>query len=102
MDASQQKAEEDRQLKQIRDRMPKVYEAIKAKAGELGNEAYALVRRGVRGEPRCFYACENGLKAGTYWETAVPTDVAELAARYGVAFVCMWPEPGQEGTNGAH
>lgn len=102
MDASQQKAEEDRQLKMIRERMPKVYDAIKLRAGEVGNDAYALVRRGIRGEPGCFYASENGLKVGTYWAVSLPTDVAELVARYGVALVCMWPGTAKEGVDGAH
>lgn len=102
MDASQQKAEEDRQIKMIRDRMPKVYTAIKDKAAELGNDAYALVRRGIRGEPGCFYATENGFKVGAYWSVAVPTDVAELVALYGVTYVCMWPQTAKEGGDGAN
>lgn len=92
MDASQQKTEEDRQIRAIKDRMPKVYAAIKAKSLEIGNEAFALVRRGIRGEAGCFYACEGDLKVGTYWPTTLPGDVEQLVERFGMTYVCMWPE----------
>ncbi len=84
----------------IKARMPKTYAAIQEKAATLGKEAYALVRRGIRGESNCFYACERDLKAGTYWEAKVSPDIARLVERYGMTFVCMWPEP--EGADGTH
>ena len=101
MDANQQKAEEDKQIKMIRDRMPKVYGAIKAKAAEIGNDAYALVRRGIRGEPGCFFASEADIVVGTSWDVGLPNDVAQLVKRYGMTFVCMWPELA-EGSDGSH
>lgn len=101
MDADQQKAEEDRQIKLIKDRMPKVYKAIKEKADELGNDAYALVRRGIRGERGCFFASEADLKVGTYWHTELQTDVAKLVERFGMTYVCMWPDAPRE-PNGPH
>lgn len=102
MDANQQKTEEDKQIKMIKAQMPKVYGAIKAKADEIGNEAFALVRRGLRGEAGCFFASEGGAKVGTYWHTELPTDVAQLVERYGVAVVCMWPPRRMGGGDGAH
>lgn len=92
MDANQQKTEEDRQIKAIKDRMPKVYAAIKAKSLEIGNEAFALVRRSIRGEAGCFYACEGDAKVGTYWPATLPGDVEQLVERFGLTFVCLWPE----------
>jgi hypothetical protein len=102
MDANQQKAEEDKQIRMIKDRMPKVYGAIKAKADVMGNDAYALVRRGLRGEAGCFFASEGDIKVGTYWQTELSTDVAQLIERYGMTFVCMWPVATEGSVDGPH
>jgi hypothetical protein len=101
MDADKQKAEEDRQIRLIKDRMPKVYGAIRQKAAEVGNDAYALVRRGIRGERGCFFASEGDMKVGTYWHTDLTTDVAKLIERYGMTYVCMWAE-GRREADGSH
>ncbi|MGJ7611366.1 MULTISPECIES: hypothetical protein [unclassified Variovorax] len=58
------------------------------------------MRRGIRGEPNCFFAHERDSKVGTYWEAKVTPDVARLVERYGMTFVCMWPEPKE--ADGAH
>lgn len=79
------------QIAVIKARMPLTYEAIKAKAAEIGDEAYALVRRGARGEAGCFYAYEAGRTVGTPFDAPVPLGVARLVARYGMKFSCMWP-----------
>lgn len=93
----------DRQIALIRARMPKTYAAIRAKAVEIGDGAYRLVRRGARGELGCFYACENDIKVGTYWHVALTTDVAEMVERFGMSFVCMWGEAAkQREVDGAH
>ena len=86
----------DQQIALIRARMPKTYAAIKAKAAEIGDGAYRLVRRGARGELKCFYACENDIKVGTYWHLELSTDVAKLVERYGMTFVCMWGDPAKQ------
>ncbi|MEZ2293081.1 hypothetical protein [Variovorax sp. RCC_210] len=92
-------AEVNARLTFIKDRMPKTYEAIQAKAKEMGSGAFGLVRRGIRGEPNCFYACERDFKVGTYWTVQVAPDIARLVELYGMSFVCMWAEPKE--TNGA-
>lgn len=76
----------------IKARMPLTYAAVEEKAKEIGNEAYALVRRGARGERGCFYAFEAGRTVGTPFDAPVPVGVARLVARYGMRFVCVWPE----------
>jgi hypothetical protein len=76
----------------IKARMPLTYAAVEEKAKEIGNEAYALVRRGARGERGCFYAFEAGRTVGTPFDAPVPLGVARLVARYGMKFVCIWPE----------
>jgi hypothetical protein len=47
----------------IKTQMPMVYGAIQDKAEEIGKEAFAIVRKGLRGEPNCFYA----LSAAAWW-----------------------------------
>jgi hypothetical protein len=49
----------------IKTQMPMVYGAIQDKAQEIGKEAFALVRKGLRGEPNTFYAFERGYVVGT-------------------------------------
>ena len=44
----------------IRAHMPETYKAIQDKSKKIGNAAFLLVRRGIRGEPNCFWAMENG------------------------------------------
>lgn len=88
------------QIETIQRRMPKVYAAVKAKAAEIGNQAYQLVRRGAAGEPDCFYAVEAGHVVGTPFCQAVMADVAVLIVQFGVDFLCMWPLKG--GADGAH
>lgn len=90
------------QIAVIRARMPKTHAAIQAKAAEIGDKAYGLVRRGARGEVGCFYACENDIKVGTYWATTLPGDVAQLVERYGMTFVCMWGESKPKDPDGSH
>lgn len=88
------------QIRTIKQHMPRVYAAIQAKAAEIGNVAFELVRRGARGEPGCFYAFEADREVGTEWRVNLPTDVAELARRYGMTMVCMWPESASKERDG--
>ncbi|WP_152643479.1 hypothetical protein [Paracidovorax citrulli] len=80
-------------LETIRECMPGVHAMIKARAEQIGPEAYALVRRGLRGEPGCFYALEAGHVAGTPFGAADPRmqDLAAALVWFGGAHVCIWP-----------
>jgi hypothetical protein len=49
----------------IKTQMPMVYGAIQDKAQQIGKDAFALVRKGLRGEPNTFYAFERGYVVGT-------------------------------------
>ena len=51
-------------LRTIKQCMPEVYALIKSRAEEVGSAVYALVRRGLGGEPGCFYAFEAGHVVG--------------------------------------
>ena len=59
------KADVSGMINEIKDYMPAVYAAIKARAEVVGNGAFELVRRGLRGEPGCFWALEGGRVVGT-------------------------------------
>lgn len=87
------KALVDQRLQVIKSRMPNVRQAIEDRAVLIGNEAFALVRRGLRGEPGCFYALEGGYVVGTPFGDADPrmAQVAQFLVRFGCAHVCIWP-----------
>ena len=88
----------DEQIALIKARMPAVYGAIQAKAVEIGKQAFGLVRRGLKGEPGCFYAFERGHVVGTpFSHGAMPPEVAQAMVTYGCAFVCIWAAPGVAG-----
>lgn len=93
----------------IKAQMPETYAAIVAKAGEIGNEAYALVRRGLRGEPNCFYAMERGHVVGAPFNLPdVQADMARFMVQFGCAFLVMWAPAavaaaaGKGAADGAH
>lgn len=89
------------QVAQIKRDMPETYKAILAKAEVMGRPAYALVRRGLRGEANCFYAFERGRVVGTPFNlTEVARDVAQYMVTFGCAYVCIFAAP-NELTGGA-
>ena len=73
--------------------MPQTYKAIKAKSAEMGNAAYNLVRRGLRGEANCFWACERGHVVGTPFQedTGINAEIARAMVSFGCTFVVVWP-----------
>lgn len=88
-------------LAEIRDRMPAVYQAIKAAAAQRGPQVYRWVRAGVRGEPDQFYAMERGRVVGTPFCQAVMADVAQQMVQWGCDFICILPvEQQSEEKNG--
>lgn len=91
---SSQATSVDEAVALIKARMPETYRAIREKAGQIGNEAFALVRRGLRGEANCFYAFERGHVVGApFRDMAVTADVAQLMVQFGATYLCMWPAP---------
>lgn len=82
-------------IAEIKQHMPSVYASIQRKAAMIGDDAYKLVRRGLRGEPRCFYAMEGGRVVGTPFDIKHYDMVAASIAllEFGSADVCIWPEP---------
>lgn len=88
----------------IKAQMPETYKAIVAKSSEIGNEAYALVRRGLRGEANTFYAVERGHVVGTPFDMPdVQADLARVMVQFGCTFLIMWaPAAPKGGVDGAH
>lgn len=99
---SQQQIEAD--VTTIKNHMPQTYKAIRAKADEMKG-VFALVRRGLAGEPNCFYAVEGGRVIGTKFNLVNVTDeVAGLMVRFGSRHLCMWGISSSvaEVSNGSH
>lgn len=69
--AGQQLVNVDEKLGLIKREMPLTYAEIQAWAGRIGNKAFEQVRRGIKGEWRCFWACEAGHCVGTRWDSDV-------------------------------
>ena len=89
----QDKADVSGKVAEIKEHMPAVYNAIQAKAGEVGNVAYEWVRKALRGEPGCFWAIEGGRVVGTpFYGHPVMDVVAKGLVEFGCAYVCIWPD----------
>jgi hypothetical protein len=75
----------------IKAQMPETYKSIQAKADAVGKIAFALVRRGIKGEPNCFWACERGYVVGApFADSEIERDIAHLMVQFGSTFVCIW------------
>lgn len=93
MDTKDHKATIAPQIAEIKDYMPKVYAYIQhqAQPQSMGSQAFALVRRGLRGEANCFYAFESGHVVGTPFSPGpIPDATAALMVKFGQAFVCLF------------
>ena len=85
----------------IKRQMPMVYGMVNDKAAEIGNDAYANVRAGLRGEPNRFYAFESGRVVGTPFADRGVTDVvAGNMVRFGVTACVLWPAAQAEASHG--
>lgn len=92
----------EQQIAEIKAHMPEVYKGIQAKAAQIGKPAYALVRRGLRGEPNCFFAFERGRVVGTPFNvTNVMAVVAQNMVQFGAKCALVWPETPPVGTPAA-
>jgi hypothetical protein len=93
MDTRSQKIDVQAQIEDIKRFMPETYASIQTKAKEIGNEAYVLVRKGLRGEANCFYAFERGRVVGTPFNLVeVTRDIAQYMVTFGCAHVCIWAQ----------
>lgn len=103
-DQDAMKAYVDAQLAIIKTHMPMTYQAVKDKAGEIGNKAFSLVRLGVAGKPNTFYAIEAGRAVGTPFVNVVGADqLADYIREFGCTFLILWAAEAQQGgANGTH
>lgn len=95
-----------RLLNEIKGYMPETYKCIQAKAApeQLGAAAFGLVRRGLRGEPNCFYASEGGRTVGTPFvqlDGGIMADVALAMVCFGARFWVVWQQPATPATGQA-
>ena len=76
----------------IKTKMPDLYASIQLKAKSIGNEAFTWVRRGLQGEPNCFYGFEKGHVVGTPFtlehEDALP--IAQYMVQFGSTFCVIF------------
>ena len=92
MDTRTAKIDVAAEIQVIKQHMPDTYKSIQAKAAEIGNDAYVLVRRGLRGEPNCFWAMERGHIKGTLFNLPdTQRDVAWAMVCWGSAHACIFP-----------
>ena len=64
-----------RQIEQIKGNMPETYRAIQDRAEVAGALVWPMVRRGMAGQPNCFYALERKQFVGTPFAMPELTDV---------------------------
>ncbi|MDD2728187.1 hypothetical protein [Malikia sp.] len=96
MDTSRTAADVEQAIRDIKSHMPETYQAIleRAKESDLGRQAYALVRRGIKGEANCFYAIERGRVVGAPFSLPdVTAEMARYMVQFGCSFMIMW-QPG--------
>lgn len=87
--AGQQVINVDDKLALIRKEMPMTYAEIQAWSKRIGSQAFEQVRRGLRGQWRCFWAYENGHCVGTRWTSDVATEQPLTIKRECVAVVAV-------------
>ena len=103
MDTRTAKVDVPALIDEIKQFMPETYKSIKTKADTIGNDAYVLVRRGLRGEPNCFYAFERGRVMGTPFNLVeVQRDIAQYMVTFGCSHVCVFAMVDKEVAHGTH
>lgn len=71
----------------IKGHMPETYASIQRRAAEGSTLAFEMVRRGLRGEVNCFYACEGGRVVGTPFNApGITADIALAVVEWGCGF----------------
>ena len=101
MDTNDHKTNVESQIAEIKIHMPEVYKAIQDKAVDIGKAAFALVRRGLRGEANCFYAFERGRVVGTPFNRAeIMPEIARYMVQFGCSHIVVWASEGDiDGAN---
>ena len=83
----------EQQIANIKANMPETYKSIQVKAQAIGKVAFAYVRRGLRGEPNCFYAFERGHVVGVpFFQPDVTPVLAHNMVAFGSNHAVVWHE----------
>lgn len=86
--------ETNKKLATIKAYMPETYKSIQAKAIEIGPQAFALVREGLKGKTNHFHAMEAGYVMGTQFDMPeVTAPIALLMVTPGLSHFCVWRDP---------
>ena len=105
MDTRTVTEEEVRQhIAEIKTHMPETYKEIQTHATEIGRQAFAMVRAGLRGEPNRFWAVERGWVKGCPFNLpAIAPDIAQSMVAWGSSYVCIFGQHTQgEQINGTN
>lgn len=100
-DEEQMKQRVAAKIEEIKGFMPETYKSIQARAAAGESDTFNLVRRGLRGEPNCFYALERGRVVGAPFNHPVMDEVAANMVQWGCSYVCIFPS-NPKGTHGTH
>lgn len=106
MTDQEQVEEINRRIAEIKAHMPETYKAIQDRVNGVvvqesggpvetvpayGKAVFALVRRGLRGEPNCFWAMECGRVVGTPFNLPdVMTYTAKSMVEFGCTYACIF------------
>lgn len=92
MDSNRTPQQVEADIATIRQHMPETLKSIRSKSEVMGSGAFALVRRGLRGEPGCFYAMERGWVMGTPFaeDSGINADLARRMVVFGVSHFIIW------------
>lgn len=84
----------EQRIGEIKAHMPATYLSIQERAKVIGNQAFSLVRRGLAGQPNCFWAMEHGRVMGTPFAVGHPinADVALAMVQFGCSVAVVWAE----------
>jgi hypothetical protein len=98
----EKRAKVEADIARIKAQMPRTYQAIQAKAAEVGNAAYAWVKRACAGEPDLFYAMEAGHVVGApFAQPDLQRDLAHAMVTFGIDYLVVWPAGQAEPKGGA-
>lgn len=85
--------EVETRIAEIKANMPQTYRSIQDKAALIGRDAYRLVRRGLAGQPCCFWAMERGRVMGApFTGHPIEADVALAMVQFGCTHAVVWAE----------
>lgn len=97
------KADVNDKIELIKQHMPETYASIQRRAAQGGTLTFEMVRRGLRGEANCFYACEHAQVVGTPFNAAqINAHIALYIVEFGFTSIALFGPVGDGAAHGAH